>query len=57
MRGTIRYIPHLKVLDLTYKLIACVHHYYGNTIRHRLEDPSDNIFLFFRWIVETLEQR
>jgi hypothetical protein len=58
MGGTIRYLPYLRVPDdLAYKLIACVYHQYGNTVRHRLKDPSNNIFLFFRWIVETLEQR
>jgi hypothetical protein len=29
MGGTIRYLPYLKILDLSYKLIACVHHQYG----------------------------
>jgi len=57
MGGTIRYLPYLRIIDLAYKLIACVHHQYNNTVRHMLEDSSDNIFLFFRWIVKTLEQR
>jgi hypothetical protein len=32
MGRTIRYLPYLRVPDLTYKLIACVHHQYGNTV-------------------------
>jgi hypothetical protein len=32
MGGTIRYLPYLRVPDLAYKLIACVHHQYGNTV-------------------------
>jgi hypothetical protein len=57
MGGTIRYLPYLRIPDLAYKLITCVHHQYDNTVRHRLKDPSNNILLFIRWIVETLEQR
>jgi hypothetical protein len=30
MGGTIRYLPYLRVPDLAYKLIAYVHHHYGN---------------------------
>jgi hypothetical protein len=57
MGGTIRYLPYLRVPNLASKLIAYVHHQYGNTVKHRLEDSSNNIFLFFKWIVEMLEQR
>jgi hypothetical protein len=32
MGGTIRSLLYLRVPDLTYKLIACVHHQYGNTV-------------------------
>jgi hypothetical protein len=32
MGGTIWYLSYLKVSDLAYKLIACVHHQYDNTI-------------------------
>jgi hypothetical protein len=32
MGGTIRYLPYLRVPDLAYKLIACVHHQYGNSV-------------------------
>jgi hypothetical protein len=46
MGRTIRCLPYLRVPDLAYKYTACVHHQYGNTIRHRLENPSNNIFIF-----------
>jgi hypothetical protein len=44
MGGTIRCLLYLRVPDLAFKYTACVHHQYGNTVRHRLEDPSNNIF-------------
>jgi len=58
MGRSIRYLLYLRVSDLTYKLIACVHHQYGNTvIGIGYKIPQIIFFLFFRWIVETLEQR
>jgi hypothetical protein len=53
MGGTIRCLPYLKVPNLAYKYTACEHHQYGNTVRHRLEDPSNNIFVL-QIFVETL---
>jgi hypothetical protein len=57
MGGTIRCLPYLKVPNLSYKYTAYVHHQYDNTVRHRLEDRSDNIFLILQISVETLEQK
>jgi hypothetical protein len=54
MGGTIRYLPYLKVPDLAYKLIGCVHYQYGNTVRHRLKDSSNNFFFVLQIFVETL---
>jgi len=57
MGETIRYLSYLRVLDLTYKLIGlCIPSVRQFGHKHRLEDPSDNFFLFFRLIVKTLEQ-
>jgi hypothetical protein len=44
MGGTIQCLLYFRVPDLTYKYTTCVHHQYGNTVRHRLEDPLNNIF-------------
>jgi hypothetical protein len=44
MGGTIHCLLYFRVPDLTYKYTTCVHHQYGNTVRHRLEDPLNNIF-------------
>jgi hypothetical protein len=45
MGGTIRCLPYLRVPNLAYKYTASVLHKYGNTVKYRLEDPSNNIFL------------
>jgi hypothetical protein len=57
MGETIRCLLYLRIHDLAYKYTAYVHHQYDNTVRHILEDPSNNIFFVLQIFLKTLEQR